>query len=51
LQYNRYFADFFVEEAKKNGNSFGNFEEEQSWQIENYDEVLVNSYFDKIYAF
>mmetsp|Transcript_1235 Transcript_1235/g.1270 ORF Transcript_1235/g.1270 Transcript_1235/m.1270 type:complete len:234 (+) Transcript_1235:274-975(+) len=51
VEKNRYFADFFVGEARKNLNTFGSFEEEQAWQIENYEEILVEGYFDKIYVF
>eukprot|EP00350_Pseudokeronopsis_sp_OXSARD2_P009964 CAMPEP_0170549790 /NCGR_PEP_ID=MMETSP0211-20121228/7942_1 /TAXON_ID=311385 /ORGANISM="Pseudokeronopsis sp., Strain OXSARD2" /LENGTH=106 /DNA_ID=CAMNT_0010856025 /DNA_START=601 /DNA_END=921 /DNA_ORIENTATION=- len=31
VYYNRYFADFFVDQTKRNFNQFESWEEEQSW--------------------
>ena len=52
VQYNRYFADKFVELARQNTNTCGDsFDDCQSLIIENYDLVVTNTYYGNVYAF
>lgn len=42
--YNRYFADFFINQCKLNNQTFGSFETEQTLITENYDRVVTQGY-------
>lgn len=54
VQMSQYFANFFVEEARKNDNSFGDWLQEQKALIYNYNPVftgLQNSSYEQVYVF
>ena len=40
--YNRYFADFFVSEARKNYNHFDSYDIENSLITENYERTMLS---------
>lgn len=50
----QYFANFFVEEARRNDHSFDTWEEEQEALIYNYNPVFIgkqNSSYEQVYVF
>ena len=53
----QYFANFFVNEARKNSNTFGTYEDELEWVIEKYPHTFTGfnkeskTPFDQIYVF
>ena len=51
IYYNRYFIDFFVNECKKNNQSYGSYANEQSVLVENFDLVITTDYTGQTYAF
>jgi len=51
MEYNRYFADFFVDQARHNLNSYKTFTEEQSVIVENFPVVVMTNSNANIYAF
>ena len=48
---NRYFADLFVQMARANENTFGDFKKTQPYLIENFDLVPTTSYAGDVYIF
>lgn len=50
-QLNRYIADFFVQEAKKNTNKFPTYAEEVAALIGNYEKLETTSYYGGLYLF
>ena len=51
IENNRYFADFFVGECRKNDFKFSSYEEETSQIIENWETVATTDYYGTVYAF
>jgi len=51
IKMNRYFADLFLQMARANTNSFGDFEETQPYLIQNYDLVPTTKYIGDVYIF
>lgn len=51
IVYNRYFADFFINQCKLNDNHFGSFAEEQQHITENYQAFVSTGYDGVDYAF
>ena len=51
IENNRYFADFFIGEAKKNDFKFDSYEEECDNYVEHYDVVPTLTYYGSVYAF
>ena len=51
IHYNRYFADFFVEQCKMNGNSFSSYEEEVRLITENFNTINTEGYDGVDYVF
>ena len=51
LLVNRHFADFFVGLARKNTNTFGNFSETQKVLVQNYKNIVTDTYYGEVYAF
>lgn len=50
----QYFSNFFIEEARKNDQSFDDWEEEQEALIYNYNPVFIgkrNSSYEQVYVF
>ena len=48
---NKYLGDFFVGQARLNGNSFGGYAAEQTSVIENYQIILSDDYVGAAFAF
>lgn len=48
---NRYFADWFVHECKKNDNRYGYYSHEVEALIGNYDFYSTDTYYGGIYLF
>jgi len=48
-EYNRYFADFFVDQARHNFNAFASYDDEMKAIVENYDMIVTSS--SVVYAF
>ena len=48
---NRHFADFFVEETRKNPHKFSSYEEEVSMYIENTKPIVTLYNIGTVYAF
>lgn len=51
IDFNRYFADFFVDHARRNFNSFESFDVETSLIVENYDVIVTTDAGCVYYAF
>ena len=51
VQYNRFFADRFLEDVRQNTNSCGSFSDCQSLIIQNYPVTVTTTYFGNVYAF
>lgn len=51
VQLNRYFADWFVRECKKNPHSYSSYNAEVAAQIGTYDYFSTDSYYGGIYVF
>ena len=51
IAYDRYFADFFVSQARINRNNYGDYETVQKDIIENYISIPTNTYDGNVYAF
>lgn len=51
VNYNRYFADRFVELARENKNTCGDFDTCQTFVIENTPMIVTDSYYGNVYAF
>ena len=51
VQYNRYFADRFVELARINTNTCGAWEDCQALVIDNYPVTVTDTYYGNVYAF
>lgn len=51
VHYNRYFADRFVELARQNMNTCGDWEACQEMIIDNYPVYVTTTYYGNIYAF
>ena len=50
VNYNRYFADRFIELARENTNSCGTFEECQAMDIDNNPVYVTTGYYGNVYA-
>ena len=48
---NRYFADFFIQECRRNGNTFGTYEQQVKELIENHKLIITDDYIGNFYAF
>ena len=48
---NRYLADMFVKEARRNTNSYGDYATTQKYIIEDYDFYVTDSYYGNVYMF
>lgn len=51
VQFNRFFSDRFMEEARQNSNTCGDFTACQAIIIDNYPIYVTDSYYGNIYAF
>lgn len=52
VQYNRYFADRFIELARENTNTCGaSWEDCQGQIIDNYEVIVTDTYYGNVYAF
>ena len=51
IVYNRYFADFFIEQARKNNNQFPSYEVETNEICENFDTIVTTTYYGTVYVF
>ena len=51
IENNRYFADFFVGETKKNDLKFNSYEQETIEYVENFDAIPTTTYYGTVYAF
>ena len=51
IMLNRYFADTFIEQVRRNKNTFGNYEETQKWIIENSDFYVTSYSTGDVYMF
>jgi len=49
--YNRYFADFFINQCKLNSNKFDSWETETKEVVQNYLVVSTDGYYGPVYAF
>jgi gamma-glutamyl hydrolase len=49
--YNRYFADFFINQCKMNANKFDSWETEAKEVVQNYLVVSTDGYYGPVYAF
>ena len=50
VNYNRYFADRFIEMARENKNTCGTFSECQKLVIENTPVIVTDTYYGNVYA-
>jgi len=51
VHYSRYFADRFIELARENTNTCGDFEACQALLIDNYEIIVTDTYYGNVYAF
>ena len=51
IENNRYFADFFVQECKKNANQFSSYGDETAEIVEHFDCIPTTTYYGTVYAF
>ena len=51
IYYNRYFADFFVNQCKLNDNKFDSYLSETKAITENYQVILTEGYYAGVYVF
>lgn len=49
--YNRYFADFFVHECRRNPNAFASYADEARSVTENWAVVNTDGYYGAVYVF
>ena len=51
IYYNRYFADFFVNQCKMNGNKFASYADETVVLTANYEVIVTEGYYGAVYVF
>lgn len=51
ITFNRYFADFFVNECRQNTNKFQSYEQETDQIVENYKLITTPNYNSNVFLF
>ncbi len=51
IQLNTHFAQYFVYQARRNNQTYGNYSEVQQAIIQNYDLIVTDEWYDTVYVF